>query len=169
MFFLFDFISRSIYIYIHAAVVSCKCSSLFNQYWDLHQTGDASQHKYRWLQSNVYRQWYQHHSASFNIVQHHSTSVNIIQHHSTSLFIGTSLRKRVEESSLILESIHVYSACSSWHPISLAHDMAVTQMIPCKKWMLSQGDTNHLFVNLNGWNIPCGPSRFKLVYKHHSL
>ena len=95
--------------------------------------------------------------------------INIIQHNSTSLFIGTSLKTRVEESSLILESIHVYSACSSWHPISLAHDMAVTQMITCKKWMLSQRETNHLFVNLNGWNIPCGPSRFKLVYKHHSL
>ena len=35
-------------------------------------------YKYRWLQSNVYRQWYQHHSTSFNIIQHNSTSFNII-------------------------------------------------------------------------------------------
>ena len=164
---MFDFISRSIHIIIYICMYVQYMQQLFPANV-LHYSSSTGiyiklamhpSYKYRWLQSNVYRQWYQHHSTSFNIIQHHSTS----------LFIGTSLKTRVEESSLILESIHVYSACSSWHPISLAHDMAVTQMITCKKWMLSQRETNHLFVNLNGWNIPCGPSRFKLVYKHHSL
>jgi hypothetical protein len=71
------------YIYMHvctvyAAVVSCKCSSLFKQYWDYIKLAMHPSYKYRWLQSNVYRQWYQHHSTSFNIIQHNSTSFNII-------------------------------------------------------------------------------------------
>jgi hypothetical protein len=83
---LFDFISRSIHIIIYICMYVQYMQQLFPANV-LHYSSSTGiyiklamhpSYKYRWLQSNVYRQWYQHHSTSFIITQHNSTSFNII-------------------------------------------------------------------------------------------